>query len=329
MANRSPAIKRVLQAALGVGLIVILLWRIGIQNLFQEVSNSEWRWLLAALCIMLSAYFLRGISLLLLLGPEVRIGIVKLFRLNLISAFFSTLVPLQIGGDIIKGLYLREYFDATEKAYGALLLHRGIGAAGTLLVSVSALLVFWFSGRTSIIITVGLLVASCASFYILARLPLTSFQALLSYVGEHKRPFIRWPGILIQHSINYRKKPTRMALCMLLSVVDTGLGIFTYYLIGHSIGHPIALVTVYLAGSLSQLSTLLALTPAGIGIAEGAFVGACHAVGVSQLNAFSIAILMRALMTIAALLGGVFYLFWPLRSSSRAESLAAVDGEHH
>jgi hypothetical protein len=130
----------VLRIVISVGALAFLFWRVVSPGETLEVlRRADLRYLVAAflffvLSLVIRAY--RWVVLLRGLDPTISFG--RLVRLYFIGQFFSSFLPTQFGGDVMRALELTEDTDASA-AVGTVLLDRMTGLLVLLAIGLAAL----------------------------------------------------------------------------------------------------------------------------------------------------------------------------------------------
>ncbi|MGI8907828.1 MAG: lysylphosphatidylglycerol synthase transmembrane domain-containing protein [Candidatus Sumerlaeaceae bacterium] len=313
---------------MAVAVFAYLISQTNLQKMVQYARSADLIWVAGAFAIVLSIYFGRAVSFCVLCAARASLPVVRLFKINLVSAFFSTFLPTQVGGDVVKGVYLVPYFQGVDQTYASLVVHRVIGGIGTLLVSGVAL-AFWRLPHPQ---ALQLIAVACIALGIITYMSVsavTPIERQLVRLSSASNRVVRWSAKLLYSVSQFRHERARLLVALGMSMIDTLQGVLVYAMLAIAVQCPMTVLDLVLAGSISQLSVLLALTPAGIGVTEGAFVAMCMVLGVSKEPAIVISLLMRLQLTAAALIGGCVYMSMPLGPRSKRESLDSVQAEHY
>ena len=316
-----------IQLLIGIGLLVFIVSRIDVSQVVILLKSSRKVWLALGWVTVLSVYYTRATVIQILARPEAEISSGRLFILNLVGSFFSNFLPSRAGGDLVKGLYLARHFHSRSKAYATLVVQRTVGIAATLAVSLCASVIvlkdFQFVGLVIVITLAAVLLFGVLNNLktlsdLCLRMAQKSFGARrLLLVTNHFLESIRVAS-------SNRKKITCL---FLFSALITLQGVFATWLVGIALQTTLSFRDVLLCSSLSQLSALIPITPAGLGIGEGTFVGAGISVGVPKEEAFAVIIIVRAILISISILGGSAYLIMPLSLNSGGR--LGSDNEQH
>jgi uncharacterized membrane protein YbhN (UPF0104 family) len=235
-------------------------------------------------------------------GPAPSLGF--LARAYMVGIFYNTFVPGNIGGDALRAHVTRQSFEHPADAYMTILVERGMGLSGLLLLAGAGILVAapeWALWGALLVVTAALLfVVSLATpnlaIWLVARLP-ERFRA-------------RVPGL---------SRPRRHAPLLLasaLSVLSQFLAVFSSHLLVFALSPGVTLGDSMAAIPLAMLSLYVPVSVAGLGVREAAFVALFARAGVSAADATAASLAFMAALMLCGLVGGAVHLLGPLREAS-------------
>jgi uncharacterized membrane protein YbhN (UPF0104 family) len=117
----------VLRILISVGALAFLFWKIGLGETLDVLRRADLRYLVAAFLLFVLSLIIRAYRWLVLLrslAPSIPFG--RLVRLYFVGQFFSSFLPSQFGGDVIRALELTQDTDSSA-AIGTVLLDRMSG----------------------------------------------------------------------------------------------------------------------------------------------------------------------------------------------------------
>ncbi len=198
------------------------------------------------------------------------------FPLTLIGTFFNYAMPGGLGGDVVKGYYLlKRSSDSRTSAAISVLMDRLIGMYGMVMVSVVGIAVEWAAVESHPELQVLALLVM-ALF-----LGMTAFFAISFSVAVYHHPLVdllfrKLPGGAFLNKLyevvhSYRNHPTSLLYFLFLSLVSQLLiVVFVWYFAWIS-GVQELMFSIYLfAVPLALISTVLPVTPGGIGVGQAA-----------------------------------------------------------
>jgi len=254
---------------IAIGLISLIVWKVDLQEVFQRVGSVVVPWAVLCAFVILLVYYMRGLVICWLGKGKAAIGANRMFRLNLLGAFFSNFLPSQIGGDLVKGLYLGKHFSSMSEAYAAMFLQRALGVLGTFTVAIiasSVILPAHQIGLVTLAVLTGLTFVY-VSWRILRSRPRSGF---FSEENLLLKPF----AAFFNACVSYGESKYVLFGCYLFSIFITLAGVAATYLAALAVGSEMTFFQVLVASSIAQLSILIQVSPGGLGILEGSFVGA-------------------------------------------------------
>ena len=131
-----------LRVLISVGALAFLFWRIGFGETLDVLLRADLRYLLAAFLLYTFSLGIRAYRWFVLLrglDPTVPFG--RLLRLYFVGQFFSSFLPSQFGGDVVRALELTQDTDSSASV-GTVLLDR---MTGLLVLFVMGLVVLPFN----------------------------------------------------------------------------------------------------------------------------------------------------------------------------------------
>ncbi len=159
----------VLRIVISIGALAFLFWRVvSPDETLDVVRQADLSYLLAAFLLFVISLVIRACRWIVLLqGLDLRIPFGRLVRLYFVGQFFSSFLPTQFGGDVMRAVELTDDTDASA-AVGTVLLDRMTGLLVLLVMGLAALpfvaaqmevwLVFLLLGVTGVGLILGALI---------------------------------------------------------------------------------------------------------------------------------------------------------------------------
>lgn len=248
--------------------------------------------------------------LLRLLG--VRLPLARAVRLFYQGAFAGALMPVPVGGDILRAYWVGRGEGATPEAVASLVAERLLGLLSTLnwallggsvlaahLVPEHAWLLAGFCVPAALLadLAFALSLSGRVRRLVLGRLerlggpgplaPLRRFGAALAGLGQNR------PGLLLNAGLTF---------------VEHGLQILLLYAAAVSLDVTAGPVAFGAAAAAQQFFLHLPITPEGLGVAELSAIGLLGLVGVTPAVAVTLSLMTRVVMLLAMTPGGLFLL---------------------
>jgi uncharacterized membrane protein YbhN (UPF0104 family) len=117
----------VVRVLISAGALAFLFWKIGLGETLAVLRRADLRYLLAAFLLFVLSLVIRACRWLVLLrslDPSISFG--HLLRLYFVGQFFSSFLPSQFGGDVVRALELAQDTNSSA-AVGTVLLDRMTG----------------------------------------------------------------------------------------------------------------------------------------------------------------------------------------------------------
>lgn len=117
----------ILRVSISAGALAFLFWKIGLGETLAALRQADLRYLLAAFLLFVLSLGIRAYRWLVLLHSlDLTMSFGHLLRLYFIGQFFSSFLPSQFGGDVVRALELAQD-TAPSAAVGTVLLDRMTG----------------------------------------------------------------------------------------------------------------------------------------------------------------------------------------------------------
>lgn len=246
----------------------------------------------------------------LLKGINIDSSLKRVFQLHMTGTFFNTCMPGAVGGDLVKATYIYLDHDSSSKTnvLSTIFIDRILGLLGLFMICGIVVMMQYVWGK-----------ANSLGWYIilLTGLIFGIFYLILSGIEELwlVRQWIakRLPGsFIVQKLVNafiqYSKNRRYLIFGLICSVLLQGAQMIYFWKIAELyLGHTVSFSVIAFVFPIGTLSTILPITPAGIGVGHLAFDHLFTNVGMnSGASIYNIYIMSILFMNLS---GGLFYLF--------------------
>jgi uncharacterized protein (TIRG00374 family) len=237
-----------------------------------------------------------------------RVTWLDLFKFYLIGLFFNNFLPTSIGGDVFRIYHLVEKSGDRTAGFTSVLTERLLGIAGTLILTLLALLllssqlddqrlIYIASGLLFVIITFFIVVFN-DYFLKMAEQMVKPLKVLR--LGERIMKFFK--------AIRFYYNTRSIYLKILgTSIMGQILVIIMTYMLSLALGLQIPPYYLFLVVPISFLVTMLPSIN-GIGFREGVFVVLLGKVGISNAEAISLSFLSILIPMIVSMSGGMLFM---------------------
>lgn len=294
--------KNVLPILIGIGIIIILIYLSGTEDIISVLRKIHPIWIILAILIYNINWFLRGYRWQIILRyMGHKIGLKKSISLTVLGNFANLITPAKIGDfarafvlkrsnnvDISKGLFsvivdrILDLFGVTILAYLSFTI-----------ISKDLSLPEWVKiliDNSTYILIIGFIVIS-----IIYRFRYSLFR----------RSLFRYS---LLEDINKICKPKEIAILCFLSIVLWVFEISTTVILFYSLNLDMNIPLIMSAIMIANLTKALPLTPGGIGAYEGTVAAILTIGGLSYSLSITIGILDHGIKNIYTLLFGAFSL---------------------
>jgi uncharacterized protein (TIRG00374 family) len=312
-------ILNLLKVIISIGVLVLILSRVDLDEVLQLLREMDWLPFLGALLLMLSGSLVRAYrwgALVWALG--VGVSWWRLVGLYFVGAFFSQFLPTGVGGDAVKILELSRGDGRAAAAISSVLVDRFLGLVVLFAMALLALagsheLV---SPQVQVLIALVFVASLLAVALILQRTWIEAWGRRLGLdrvLGRIKLLRELYESLHIYG-------PVALLRATAASVVWNLILILGYYLLGLAVGIDLSLKYFFLF--VPVISVMLMLPSlGGLGVREGATVFLFQQVGVTESSALALALAYLVVLWTTALVGAVIYIVQGMRGS-RSEDIS-------
>ena len=268
-------IKRVLIQALkfivSASLILLLIDRIGIHNIGDQISSVRYEWIVLALIIFTASHFLGTFQWWLILRSQrIDVDLKKVLSFYYVGIFFNNFLIGGIGGDFFRMIDIHRYSSSDTGAVSSVFLDRFVG-----LLVLSAMAVFAIPWM--------FLYAHIPLYYRLFLLVLILCW-IVALIVLYNRSFARYFYWLIRRAIpkslhakvrevydqihGFGKRGRVVLHVLLISVIIQSGRILMHYFVGRSLGAGLSPLYFFLIIPFVAIMASLPVSAGGIGIRE-------------------------------------------------------------
>jgi uncharacterized protein (TIRG00374 family) len=308
--NKKNTIRIAASLAVGILLLIALVWWTGIDKIGAAIGSASPLWLAAAALIILPAYILRAIRWKLLLLPvKKNIRVSNTFWSTAVGFMVNTLIPIRLG-EFVRAYILGEKEETGfGPSFSSIVVGRTLDLIG--LLSIGIVTMFLVSAQAdlsdlavNIFTAVAVLIAVILAVIIVGvkkedliiRL-LTRITSKIPLVKKYTNRIADFASSLIKGLQGLSQNPkmfvTNISLTWILWLIHTS----AIYLTFMAFNYPIPFVAAILGGVLMSLSHILPATPGYVGSYEAFWVLIFTFLGVTEMD------LLLAMGVISHLIG--------------------------
>ena len=302
---------RLLKLAVGAALTALVLYWSHPSQILDAAAAADWRWLGAALALVLvdrTLMAMRWIELLVALAPGTRPPLGTVLRVFFVSSFVSNFVP-SVGADLYRAYALSRYDVHLAESTASVLMDRALGVLSVVLVAAIALPFATVEGSRDLVVLLGAMGIVCA---IAAAVVFSERAANLVRATAERLPITmlhRVAAALTDAVRAYASHHGAIARVLALSIVVQIFRVLQAWCLGLGLGIELPLSTYFAFIPLIVFIMQVPITPNGLGTTQLAFDRFFVPQGAPRPEVFALSVLFLALGILGSLPGGVLYAF--------------------
>ena len=248
---------------------------------------------------------------------NIKSSFLDLLRLNFISVFYSSFVPGQASGELIKGYKLSKKEGAQEKVWIPIFIDKITNLLITLIIGLVAILFDKnLSQNKSIIFCAAALTLACSVTTIILfsehtekiTRNLTNIAVKILRLFKIQADSIK--NFSLTYFEEYKKHDKLMFETLLWSAAIKLPHIFAYFFLAGSLNINLSVIQCAWLFSIISIVTILPVSFSGLGVREGSMIFLLSQAGIEKSLALGMSILIFLQLIMVALIGGVLELFY-------------------
>ena len=298
-----------LRVIVSLGLIGFVFHKAGLPQLWDSLKQTQLRYLLLSIAltpalILTSAWKWQVI----LKALKIKVSVMKCFWLYVVGYFFNTVLPTNVGGDVVRAYALGKSTGKRAEAFSSVFVERFTGLSVLMLMAIVA---FFLAIRKLENQWLSIAMAVCTFGYlsilvaVLNRKVLDLGVDLITFKSAQKlfSKLRKFQDATL--SIGDDKPAFVFALTM--SFVFYLLAVLNVYVSSLAFQANITFLDALIITPNVMVITMIPLSIGGIGLAEGAYFFTFTRMGAVGAVGLSVALLLRAKALLAGLVGGLYY----------------------
>jgi glycosyltransferase 2 family protein len=309
---KNKKLRGILQVLLSLTLLLILLNRVGLQEVVEVLSRLNLAWYIPAFLLFLFNIVIRAYRWYILYHSlNDRPSFSRMVYLYYMGFFANNFIPTGFGGDVVKVVSLRQQYGSGTDALSSVVMDRVTGLLGSSLIALTALA--WHSiGKTEgvdipnpLMLTIALISIGIPSGFLLLR-----WTNPFDFIQDHFPAAARLPFYNkfkdLAETVKRYPWPVLMR-SLIISLPFTFILILIQYFIARALDVTVPLSVFPLYVPIIALINLLPFTFNGLGLREGAYLFLFVPIGVAPEAAVAMSLAFYFLRFGAGLVGGVMY----------------------
>jgi len=281
--------------AVGILLLVALIWWTGIDKIGAAIGSASPLWLAASAAVILPAYFLRAIRWKLLLAPVKRtIRVSNTFWSTAIGSMVNALIPIRIG-EFARAYILGEKEETGfAPALSSIVVERTLDMIGLLSIGIATMLIvstqadlpslvvnIFTAVAIFIAVILAVIVVGIKKEALIIRL-LMQITSKIPFIKKYKVRIADFARSLIKGLQGLSQNPKMFAANILLTLILWLIYTSAIYLTFTAFNYPLSFAAAILGGTLMSLSHILPATPGYVGSYEAFWTLIFLALGVPE-----------------------------------------------
>ena len=305
------SLKAGLRVVIAVALTAYVLWAANPAQVAREAASADWRWIAAAVALVLvdralMAY--RWMVLLCALSPGTRPPFGAVIRIFFVSTFVGSFLP-SLAGDMYRAYSLSRLHVSGVEAAASVIMDRALGVLSMLLVAIAALAyahdMIAMPGvlPTVIIVAAGCVVGAAAIYS--ERVASLAVRATTLLPGRKAQAL---GAGLVDAVRRYARHHRELTVVLLSSILVQVLRVVQAYCLGLALSVLAPVWAYFVFIPLIVIIMQVPITPSGLGTSQLAFDLFFQQVGVPSPQAVALSILFVALALVGNLPGALLYM---------------------
>ncbi|MBN2757948.1 MAG: flippase-like domain-containing protein [Bacteroidales bacterium] len=300
----------IIKAILSIIIILFLLSKVNFKIISQiNFKNNIEYFIVSVFSFLFSLLFVQTLRLKLII-KKYDYSFYNSFKLIVISSFFNSFLPSNIGGDGYKVLFLKKKYNLSlNKAFSLIFIERLSGLLVLFLMGVFYIIFFW--KRLSFVLEKFNFEINNKLYYIFAVILLLFIIILILFFikREWSKKILKKVLSNIKSAINFiiSIKNIVYLKIILYSIVIHFFRLIGFYYLIIFFNSQINLIDLIFVLSVTAFVSMLPITIGALGLREGTISIMLILFGVSGNEAIIIALLNRIILLFIALIGTYFY----------------------
>ena len=295
---------------------------VGLSLIFFIFSKVEWSEFISIvtrinpiyICIPIILFFFPGVwssvlkwkQLLSIHGIDMPFK--QLYLYYLIGIFFNNFLPTTVGGDISRVHYLNHGINKPAEITSSIIVERLTGVIALVFLTLFSIMleISFIFEHPSLLYAVSIFFIILSSiFFIYKYINFEKYIPKFKCLSNTKTKIIELYDAIYYYHHNKRV----LWMAFLLSIIFILIGVLSTYLYFLSLDIKIPILKLLLIYTIVQLLGLLPISINSLGVTEGSYIILFGLIGISSIDALTVALLGRVLLMLVSLSGGGVFIF--------------------
>ncbi len=246
---------------------------------------------------------------------KIKSSFMDLLKLNYISIFYSSFLPGQSAGELIKGVKLAKKESSNQKVWIPIFIDKITNLLMIFIIGLIAMLsdktfqtnkalIFSASSLTVLLLLLTIMLFNENTRHFIDFL----IDNLIKFLRLCRIPTSPLDNFSLSYFESYKKHNLLMYEALLWSILIKLPHVFAFYFLALSLNINLNIIQCAWLFSMVSIITLLPISFSGLGVRESALIVILSKIGVERSNSLSFSLLIFFTVILVALIGGVFEL---------------------
>ncbi len=317
-ASKKKGIGFYLRVLISLGLIGYVFYKTGLTQLWDSIRQTQLTFLLLSVAVTPLLVFISAWKWQVILKAlKIKVSVFKCFWLYIVGYFFNTVLPTNVGGDVVRAYALGKSTGKRAEAFSSVFVERFTGLSVLLLMAIVA---FFLALRQLWSQWLSIAMAVCVLGYFAILVSVLNRGVLNWFMTHIKIKPVR--GVLgklqkFQNAtLSLKREKGAFAFAMIMSFLFYFVAVLNVYVSALAFQAGISFMDAVVITPIVMVITMIPLSIGGIGLAEGAYYFTFARMGATGAVGLSVALLMRAKALLAGVVGGIYYSTMGIRVKS-------------
>lgn len=308
-AQRDPLWKLILKIGVSALLVFVIIRMLDLAELARVFGNANWTLVSLAFALFLMAQVLRTVRWhLLIVCQKPGVSFLATFNAMFVGLFFNMFLPAELGGDVVRGLWLDKAVGSRSATFASVLADRILGMLTMALLAAWAIVTGsqHTTGSTTLLVA-GLCVALLLFTAIASSERVARLIASLPIFPKRLKVADR----LLRFSADlrvYRGEKRAVAWALFWSLLFQAAVYVSYWVLAQGLGLEAPMWSFFAFVPLITIITMVPASLNGIGAREMGYAYFFKEVGLNTNEAVALSLASYAFLVAASLVGGLVYM---------------------
>lgn len=290
-------------------LIYFVFHKAGLGELWNVLKGTDFLFLGLSVAITPVLIFISSWKWQVILrAQDIHISLFRLFGLYMVGYFFNTVLPTNVGGDVVRAFSLGKTTGKKAESLASVFLERFTGLTALLLMAIIAMFLairaLW---NIWLFITMGVaLLGYLAILIVVFNERIMRQLSSRVKIGVLRKVLIKLTKFQAA-AIAFKHKKALLAFAMANSFLFYIAAAINVWLCAMAFSAGITIIDAFIITPIVLVITMIPISIGGIGLSESAYFFTFSRIGSSGPMGLSVAILLRSKAVLYGLLGGIYY----------------------